>query len=296
MHYSRYFCPNVTTNTSANFVESLGSSFCKFHGTSSIRFLRYSSSISLRYHNVVAASGSGSTSDQTPSRSLGFSNLKRVKTENWNKTQKLNNGKEGRFSDLGVMSGENSSGISDGGGSSTMERIVERLKKYDFVEEDQVEDKKIEQERKIEKWSVEERNFSNRRGGVSEELPFGVFGSNGEVKFPWEKVSSMEKKKEQVVNGEWTAKKESRYSLAEMTLPQSELIRLRNLMFRTKSKMRVKGAGVTQPLVDAIQEKWKSSEIVRLKIEGSNALNMRRMHEILEVFIYLHSSTNIYIN
>ncbi|ESQ47550.1 hypothetical protein EUTSA_v100202861mg, partial [Eutrema salsugineum] len=80
----------------------------------------------------------------------------------------------------------------------------------------------------------------------------------------------------------WTTKKESRYSLAEMTLPEPELRRLRNLTFRTTSKMKIRGAGVNQVAVDSIKEKWKSSEIVRLKIEGASALNMRKMHEILE--------------
>lgn len=273
----------TTTTTSAKFVDSLGSSFCKFHGTSS--------SISLRSYrfgfsfmkNVKRLSCEGSSSSSSS------------RNENWNRTQKqnqfrpskvvLNRRKDERFSDLGVISGENSSRSGDVGGgsgsSSTMEKIVEKLKKYGFVDEDQFQDKEVEQERRIEKSSVEERFYvEERRGGFSEESPFGVYGGNDEVKFPWEKVSSMEKK--ELVNGEWTAKKESRYSLAEMTLSEFELNRLRNVMFRTKSKMRVTGAGVTQAVVDAIQEKWKGSEIVRLKIEGSSALNMRRMHEILE--------------
>ncbi|MBA0789547.1 hypothetical protein Gotri_026320 [Gossypium trilobum] len=46
--------------------------------------------------------------------------------------------------------------------------------------------------------------------------------------------------------------------------------------------MRIKGAGVTQEVVDTIHEKWKTMEIVRLKVEGAPALNMKRMHEILE--------------
>lgn len=209
----------------------------------------------------------------------------RGKDESWNRTQKqnqfkssklvLNHRKGERFLDSGVTSSEN------GGGSSTMERIVEKLKKFGFVDEDE----EIEQERRF--VEEEENPRNNRRGGgyTEESSPFGVYGGgDGEVKFPWEKATSKEKdkEKEELVNGVWTAKKESRYSLAEMTLPQAELNRLRNVMFRTKSKMRVKGAGVTQAVVDAIQEKWKGSEIVRLKIEGTNALNMRRMHELLE--------------
>uniref|UniRef100_A0A1J3G9V0 Chloroplastic group IIA intron splicing facilitator CRS1, chloroplastic n=1 Tax=Noccaea caerulescens TaxID=107243 RepID=A0A1J3G9V0_NOCCA len=291
MNSSRHFCPTA--------VNSLGSSMepCSF------RFLRYSSLISLR---------SQAPNDDTSYRRFGFSPMKKVKrlscdgsgssrNENWNRTEKhnelkpakvvLKHRKGERFSELGLTSGEKSSGISDGdgsGSSSTMERIVERLKKFGFVDDDEFQDKESEQEkRRIEKGSVEdvfdveEENVEKKtRGGFSEESPFGDYGGSGEVKFPWEKVSSKEKK--ELVDGVWTAKKESRYSLAEMTLPEAELNRLRNVMFRMKSKMRVKGAGVTQAVVDAIQEKWKSSEIVRLKIEGANALNMRRMHEILE--------------
>ncbi|KAF8109289.1 hypothetical protein N665_0098s0017 [Sinapis alba] len=266
MNSSRHFYPAAaTTTTTTTAVDSLGSSFCKLHGSTSLRFSRYSSSISLwSRRKVKLCSGSG-------------------RDESWNRAQKQNQFKPSkvvlnhekkveRFSDFGVTSGEN------GGGSSTMERIVEKLKKFGFVEDDQFQDEEeIEQERRF---VEEEENVRNRRGGSSEKSPFGVYGGNGEVKFPWEKVSS--KEKEELVNGVWTAKKESRYSLAEMTLPQAELNRLRNVMFRTKSKMRVKGAGVTQAVVDAIQEKWKGSEIVRLKIEGTNALNMRRMHEVLE--------------
>ncbi|KAG7547606.1 RNA-binding CRM domain [Arabidopsis suecica] len=275
---SRHFCPTTTTTTSAKFSDSLGSSFCNFHGTSSsisLRSYRFGFSF-IKKVKRLSCEGSGSSS----------------RNENWNRNQRqnqfrpskvvLNRRKEERYSDLGVMSGENSSQSSDvGGGGSTMEKIVEKLKKYGFVDDDQFQDKEIEQERRIEKRAVEDRFYvDEERGGFSEESPFGVFGGNDEVKFPWEKVSSMEKK--ELVNGEWTAKKESRYSLAERTLSESELNRLRNVMFRTKSKMRVTGAGVTQAVVDAIQEKWKSSEIVRLKIEGASALNMRRMHEILE--------------
>ncbi|KAG2306687.1 hypothetical protein Bca52824_026435 [Brassica carinata] len=199
--------------------------------------------------------------------------------ENWNRTQKrnqpkppkivVNYRKEGRFT-----SGDS---VSRDGDGVTMEKIVEKLRKYGYVEGG--DDKEVEQERRIEKGSVEdilyveEGMLPDTRGGFSEESVLG------EVGFPWEKISA-EKRKE--LESEWSAKKESRYSLAEMTLPESEVRRLRNLTFRTASKMKIRGAGVTQVVVDAIKEKWKSSEIVRLKIEGASALNMRKMHETLE--------------
>lgn len=271
-----HFCPTK------KFVYSLHNSFC-------FRFLRFSSSISLASCKGVTFS---SSSDQTPSRRFSFSRDGNGEwLENWNKIQKrnqpkppkvvVNYRKEGNFSGSGLVSGDNSSRDSDG---NTMEKIVKKLKKYGYMEGGEgVENKEIEQERRIEKGSVEdifyveEGNLPNTRGGFSEE---SLLESNGEVRFPWEKISGKEKKE---LEAEWTAKKENRYSLAEMTLPESELRRLRNLTFRIPSKMRIRGAGVTQVAVDSIKEKWKSSEIVRLKIEGASALNMRKMHEILEV-------------
>lgn len=268
MKPSRHFCPTILT-TKTKLVHSFqASAFC-------FRFLRYhqSSSISIPTRNDIIASGS-SSGDQTQSKRFSLSSNGEW-LESWNRTQKrgnqpkppkvvVNYRKEGRFT----------SGDRDGDGV-TMEKIVEKLRKYGYMEGG---DKEVEQERRIEKGSVEdifyveEGMLPDTRGGFSEESVLGGF--------PWEKISA-EKKKE--LESEWSAEKESRYSLAEMTLPESELRRLRNLTFRTASKMRIRGAGVTQVVVDAIKEKWKSSEIVRLKIEGASALNMRKMHETLEV-------------
>ncbi|CAH2052970.1 unnamed protein product [Thlaspi arvense] len=290
MKPSRNFCPTIITKT--KLVNSFQSSFC-------FRFLRYSSSISVSPRNGVITSGS--SSDQTPSKRFSFSPVNKFKISirdgngewigNWNRAQKrnqpkppkivVNYRKEGRFSAIGETTSR------DGDGS-TMEKIVEKLRKYGYMDDGE-KNQEIEQERRIEKGSVEdifyveEGSLPNTRGGFTDESLLrreNVFGSNGgEVAFPWGKISAEEKKE---LEAEWTAKKESRYSLAEMTLPESELRRLRNLTFRTPSKMKIRGAGVTQVAVDSIREKWKSSEIVRLKIEGASALNMRKMHEMLE--------------
>lgn len=167
---------------------------------------------------------------------------------------------------------------------------MEKLKKFGYIGEENEQKEKGEEEprRVIEKGSiedifyVEEGMLPNTRGGFSKESPLGienVFGSDGEVSFPWEKRKKNEDKEE----GKSAARRDSKTSLAELTLPESELRRLRNLTFRTKSKMRIKGSGVTHEVVDTIHEKWKTEEIVRLKVEGAPALNMKRMHEILEV-------------
>ncbi|KAG2306682.1 hypothetical protein Bca52824_026430 [Brassica carinata] len=232
MKPSCHFCPTILTKTKL------------LNPFQSLRFLRYnSSSILVPIRNAIIACNS--SGDQTPSKRFSVSPMNKVKSsnggwlENWNRTQKrnqpkppkivVNYRKEGRFT-----SGDS---VSRDGDGVTMEKIVEKLRKYGYVEGG--DDKEVEQERRIEKGSVEdilyveEGMLPDTRGGFSEESVLG------EVGFPWEKISA-EKRKE--LESEWSAKKESRYSLAEMTLPESEVRRLRNLTFRTASKMKIRGA------------------------------------------------------
>lgn len=170
-----------------------------------------------------------------------------------------------------------------GGGASTMDKIVEKLKRFGYMDDESEREEKLE--RRIEKGSVEDIFYvedgvlPNTRGGFSEDSPLGVerpFGGDGEVRFPWEKPAAIEEE------AKYSVRKRSRTSMAELTLPEPELRRLRNLSVKTKQKMKIGGGGVTQAVVDTIRDKWRDSEIVRLKIEGASALNMRRMHEILE--------------
>ncbi|XP_021911136.1 CRM-domain containing factor CFM3A, chloroplastic/mitochondrial, partial [Carica papaya] len=70
--------------------------------------------------------------------------------------------------------------------------------------------------------------------------------------------------------------------MAERSIPEHELRRLRNVALRMPERMKVGPAGITQAVVDAIHEKWKIDEVVKLKFEEPLSLNMRRTHEILE--------------
>ncbi|KAK6139625.1 hypothetical protein DH2020_026632 [Rehmannia glutinosa] len=74
--------------------------------------------------------------------------------------------------------------------------------------------------------------------------------------------------------------------LAERLIPEHELKRLRNVSLRMVERMKVGAAGVTQELVDAIHEKWKDDEVVKLKFEGPPSMNMKRTHEFLERMTY----------
>ncbi|ONK60599.1 uncharacterized protein A4U43_C08F20320 [Asparagus officinalis] len=162
-------------------------------------------------------------------------------------------------------------GASRSTGSSTMERIVEKLKRFGYID-----DSAERRERPLPKkgsvediFYVEDGVLPDSRGGLTVDL-------NEEARFPWEKPSL------ELKEGGGERRKRSKTTVAELTLPEGELRRLRHLAIRTKSKTKIKGAGVTKEIVDLIHEKWRTEEVVRLKCEGPPALNMKRMHEILE--------------
>lgn len=92
-----------------------------------------------------------------------------------------------------------------------------------------------------------------------------------EYRLPW--MSENESKGNQ---------RRSNTELAEKMIPEHELKRLRNVALRMKERIKVGAAGVTQALVDTIQETWNIDEVVKLKFEGPPSLNMKRTHEILE--------------
>ncbi|KAK4337908.1 hypothetical protein RND71_042395 [Anisodus tanguticus] len=83
------------------------------------------------------------------------------------------------------------------------------------------------------------------------------------VRFPWE--------------GERDAEpmRKSNAELAEKLIPEPQLKRLRNASLRMVERIKVGSAGVTQELVDSIQEKWKVDEIVKLRFEGSSIVLYR---------------------
>ncbi|XP_051127724.1 CRM-domain containing factor CFM3A, chloroplastic/mitochondrial-like [Andrographis paniculata] len=208
--------------------------------------------------------------------------------DNWNATSKPHGRRKPQeainYRNRGdVSSSDAEEGTSTSTRGSTMERIVEKLKKFGYIE-DVDGDKNREMSGMVEKGSiedifrVEEGLLPNANGGFSEEFPFGdenvVAVGNGEVRFPWEKSDANVPKP--------SVDSRRRRSLAELTLPESERRRLTNLALRVKNKTKVGGGGVSQEVVEMIREKWKSSEVVRLKIEGAPALNMKRIHDILE--------------
>ncbi|CAL9049352.1 unnamed protein product [Musa banksii] len=170
-----------------------------------------------------------------------------------------------------VSSDDDEYGTSRSTGSSAMAKIVEKLRKFGYIDDsEEVKERPLPEKGSVEDiFYAEDGILPDSRGGLSWDM-------NEKARFPWEKPREEEEKQASA------RKTRSKTSLAELTLPEGELRRLRHLAIRTKSKTKIGGAGVTKEIVDLIHEKWKTEEVVRLKCEGPPALNMKRMHEILE--------------
>ncbi|XP_021775808.1 CRM-domain containing factor CFM3A, chloroplastic/mitochondrial-like [Chenopodium quinoa] len=230
--------------------------------------------------NSIHTSFSQSNSDEKSS-SAWLEKWKETRQRNSPKSPQLALNYRSRDNMLNSFSSSSDSSSTHTSGS-TMDRIVKKLKKFGYL--DDANENDDNQERMIEKGSVEdifyveEGMLPNTHGEFSENFSLGIeqgFDNEDDVRFPWEKPAAKPEEANSVI-------KRSRTYMAELTLPESERRRLMQLTLNTKQKVKIGGGGVTQAVVDRIHEKWKSAEIVRLKVEGPPALNMKRMHEILE--------------
>ncbi|PKA48839.1 Chloroplastic group IIA intron splicing facilitator CRS1, chloroplastic [Apostasia shenzhenica] len=71
-------------------------------------------------------------------------------------------------------------------------------------------------------------------------------------------------------------------TVAELTLTRRELKRLRTLGIALTKRLKVGKAGITEGIVNGIHERWRRSEVVKIKCEDICLLNMKRTHQILE--------------
>ncbi|XP_072972731.1 CRM-domain containing factor CFM2, chloroplastic isoform X2 [Typha angustifolia] len=78
------------------------------------------------------------------------------------------------------------------------------------------------------------------------------------------------------------AKRETVPSVAELTIPADELRRLRSEGIRLNKRIKVGKAGITEGIVNGIHERWRKSELVKIKCEDLCRMNMKRTHETLE--------------
>ncbi|KAG4118022.1 hypothetical protein ERO13_D12G266900v2 [Gossypium hirsutum] len=71
-------------------------------------------------------------------------------------------------------------------------------------------------------------------------------------------------------------------TLAELTIEDEELRRLRRMGMHLRERINVPKAGITKVVLEKIHDKWRKEELVRLKFHEFLAVDMRTAHEIVE--------------
>lgn len=72
-------------------------------------------------------------------------------------------------------------------------------------------------------------------------------------------------------------------TLAELSLNEEDLRRLRTIGIETRKKLKIGKAGITEGIVNSIHERWRQSEVVKIVCEDLCRMNMKRTHDLLEV-------------
>lgn len=126
------------------------------------------------------------------------------------------------------------------------------------------------------RWSNADHPVPKRAGQASSD-PWQL---KKDAFFPWEKNEDEMDQEEEPVEKK---KKVKPPSMAELTIPQDELKRLRGLGLMVRQRLKIGRQGVTPGIVEAIHNGWRTCEIVKVKCDGPSALNMKRTHEELEV-------------
>ncbi|TYK28430.1 CRM-domain containing factor CFM3 [Cucumis melo var. makuwa] len=104
-------------------------------------------------------------------------------------------------------------------------------------------------------------------------------GEDGMV-LPWEREE--ERGEEEECGRGSKRRKMKAPTLAELTIEDEELRRLRRMGMFIRERINVPKAGITQAVLEKIHGKWRKEELVRLKFHEELAHDMKTAHEIVE--------------
>ncbi|GAA0141900.1 hypothetical protein LIER_02940 [Lithospermum erythrorhizon] len=93
-------------------------------------------------------------------------------------------------------------------------------------------------------------------------------------------VAMKEKEEERARKG--MERRERVPSLAELALSSGEIKRLISIGVGMRHKLKVGKAGITEGILNGIYERWRTSEVVKIRCEDVCRLNMKRTHDLLE--------------
>ncbi|CAA3013020.1 CRM-domain containing factor CFM2, chloroplastic [Olea europaea subsp. europaea] len=176
---------------------------------------------------------------------------------------------------------------------SAIQRISEKLRSLGYVEEDKENPEKginyngsppgeifVPLPTKLPKYRV---GHTLDPSWSTPENPVPVPGSGNAIQnFHELRRGVLKEEEEERLRRRGEEKGGSTPSLAELTLPGEELRRLRSIGIGLKKKLKVGKAGITEGIVNGIHERWRHSELVKIKCEDICRLNMKRTHDLLE--------------
>ncbi|KAF8103676.1 hypothetical protein N665_0186s0044 [Sinapis alba] len=176
-------------------------------------------------------------------------------------------------------------------GQTAIERIVLRLRNLGLASDDE-EDVEEDEGEGVKAVTGEERlGDLLKREWVRPDviLAEGEEESDDEddddVLLPWEKNEEEQEVERVEGDGGGVALKKRRArapSLAELTVEDSELRRLRRDGMYLRVRINIPKAGLTQAVMEKIHDTWRKEELVRLKFHEVLARDMRTAHEIVE--------------
>ncbi|KAM1036326.1 hypothetical protein ACFX15_038757 [Malus domestica] len=169
-------------------------------------------------------------------------------------------------------------------GQSAIERIVFRLRNLGLGSDDEEEDDGIglDGQDSVPAASGEEKlGDLLQREWVRPDYVLEEEKSADEVALPWEKEEEEEVNDKEEVKG-LRKRRGKAPSLAELTIEDEELKRLRRMGMVLRERISVPKAGITQVVLEKIHDTWRKTELVRLKFHEVLALDMKTAHEIVE--------------
>ncbi|KAL2934099.1 CRM-domain containing factor CFM2 chloroplastic [Bienertia sinuspersici] len=167
-------------------------------------------------------------------------------------------------------------------GKSAIERIVHRLRNLGLESDDEDDEERSE---------IDEENGGDsklgdllKRDWIRNDTMLVEEEKKSDLELlPWERE---EGEVGEVKEGRESEKKAKRVvkspTLADLTIEETELKRLRREGMVVRDKVNVPKAGLTQPVLEKIHDKWRKSELVRLKFHEDLAHDMKTAHVLVE--------------
>ncbi|CAO2818097.1 unnamed protein product [Amaranthus hypochondriacus] len=168
-------------------------------------------------------------------------------------------------------------------GNSAIERIVHRLRNLGLESDDDEEEMGEFDESGLRGFEDEKLGDLLKRDWVRPDTMLIEEGKTDFGLLPWEREEEDVGEIGEYKDSETKAKRVVKApTLAELTIEESELKRLRGQGMVLRDKVNVPKAGLTQAVLEKIHDKWRKSELVRLKFHEDLAHDMKTAHILVE--------------